>query len=204
MKTASHIRLKYFRNARSARKTVMHERTKKKVQMRQGDGSNVDKSDWLSRDVSKISSKVEDRLNETSVDVLNHFLKTLTKYKIQSGLYFHLSYQNAYLCRLIHHDHDYAKHTVTYDGTILAPRFADNTEDVWHLVLDPAKGQGTSWMRACINLRNLGTLRGAKLMKGQLKTASAKYQVLNYPASRNYFVIQLIYSEIKQCWLRRN
>lgn len=59
----------------------MHERTKKKkVEMRQGDGSNVDKSDWLSRDVSKISSKVEDRLNETTVDVSNHFLKTLTKY----------------------------------------------------------------------------------------------------------------------------
>ncbi|KAL9959757.1 hypothetical protein ACROYT_G033112 [Oculina patagonica] len=141
VKTASHIRLKYFRNARSARKTVMHERTKKKLQMRQGDGSNVDKSDWLSRDVSKISSKVENRLNETSVNVSNHFFKTLTKYKIQSGLYFHLSYQNAYLCRLINYEHDYAKHTVTYDDTILAPRFADKAEDVWHSVLDPAKGK---------------------------------------------------------------
>ena len=93
VKTASHIRLKYFRNARSARKNVMHKRTKKKVQMLHGEDSNLDKSDWLSRDVSEISSKVEDGLHGTSVDISNHFLKTLTKYKIQSGLFYHLSYQ---------------------------------------------------------------------------------------------------------------
>lgn len=71
----------------------MHKRTKKKVQMLHGEDSNLDKSDWLSRDVSEISSKVEDGLHGTSVDISNYFLKTLTKYKIQSGLFYHLSYQ---------------------------------------------------------------------------------------------------------------
>ena len=144
VKTASRIRLKYFRNARSARKNVMHKRTKKKaVQMLHGVDFNLDKSNWLSRDVSEISSKVEDGLHGTSVDISNHFLKTLTKYKIQSGLFYHLSYQNAYLCRLIHHEHNYTKQSVTYDDPILAPRFADKTEDVWHSVLVPAKENAT-------------------------------------------------------------
>ena len=141
VKTASHIRLKYFRNARSARKSVTQKRTKKKPQMLHGDGSNIDKSDWLSRDISKISSKVEDGLNRTNVHISNHFLKTLAKYKIQSGLYLHLSFQNAFLCRLIHHEHNYAKQPMIYDDTVLAPRFADKTEDVWHSVLDPTKSQ---------------------------------------------------------------
>ena len=67
------------------------------VQMLQGEDFNLDKSNWFSRDVSEISPKVEDGLHGTSVDISNHFLKTLTKYKIQSGLFHHLSYQNAYL-----------------------------------------------------------------------------------------------------------
>jgi len=77
VKTASHIRLKYFRNARSARKNVMHKRAKKKVQMLHGEDFNLGKSNWLSRDVSEISSKVEDGQHGTSVDISNQFLKTL-------------------------------------------------------------------------------------------------------------------------------
>ena len=87
IRTASHIRLKYFRNARSARKNVMHKRTKKKVQMLHGEDFNLDKSNWLSRDVSEISSKVEDGLHGTSVDISNHFLKTLTNTKYNLGCF---------------------------------------------------------------------------------------------------------------------
>lgn len=126
-------------------KNVIHKRTKKKVQMLHGEDSYLDKSDCLSRDVSETSSnvRVEDTLHGTSFDISNHFLKTLMKYKIQSKLFCHLSYQNAYLCRLIHHEHNYTKQSVTYDDPILAPRFADKTEDVSHSVLVLAKGNAT-------------------------------------------------------------
>ena len=41
---------------------------------------------------------------------INHFLKTLEKFKIRhSGLYHHLSYKNAYLNRVIQNEHDYTK-----------------------------------------------------------------------------------------------
>lgn len=142
-KMASHIHLKYFRNAHSARKNAMHKPTKKKVQMLHGEDSNLYKSDWLSRDVSEISSKVEDGLHGTSGDISNHFLKTLTNYTIQAGLFYHLSYQNAYSCRPIHHEHNYTKQSVTYDDPILAPPFADKTEDVRHSALVPANGHAT-------------------------------------------------------------
>lgn len=139
VETASYIHLKYFRNAHSARKSVRLKRKKKKPQMLHGDGSNIDKSDWLSRDISNISSTAEDRLNGTNVHISNHFLKTSAKCKIQSGLYLHLSFQNAFLSSL-RHEHNYAKQPMIYDDTILAPQFADKTEDVWHSVRDPTKG----------------------------------------------------------------
>ena len=70
VKAASHIRLKYFRNIPSARKAIMHKRSEKKVEGLPENHKDWDKSDWLTRDVCEISSKVEDRLKQqTNVDI---------------------------------------------------------------------------------------------------------------------------------------
>ena len=105
LKAAAHIRLKYFRNAKSARH--VNQRTKKKVVAR---GVSDENSDWLKRDISSMSSQVVDGLSKCRINLSNHFLKTLEKFKIRhSGLYHHLSYKNAYLNRVIQNEHDYTK-----------------------------------------------------------------------------------------------
>ena len=87
LKAAAHIRLKYFRNAKSARH--VNQRTKKKVVARDVSDEN---SDWLKRDISSMSSQVVDGLSKCRINLSNHFLKTLEKFKIRhSGLYHHLS-----------------------------------------------------------------------------------------------------------------
>ena len=146
--TACHIRLKYFRNARSARQVVNTKKAKKdcyftgKSRLLQ----TRDQSDWLKRDVSQMSSKVSDGISKCNVDVSNHFLQTLQKYGIkQSGLYSHLSYRSAYLCEIIHKEHDYAKQTPTNDEGIFKPTFTAKSEDIWHraLVTSDAKKSNT-------------------------------------------------------------
>lgn len=77
--TACHIRLKYFRNARSARQVVnTQRRQKKKVATSQGKVDSCrDQSDWLKRDVSQMSSKVSDGISDgkCNVDVSSHFFR---------------------------------------------------------------------------------------------------------------------------------
>ena len=136
--TACHIRLKYFRNARSARQVVnTQRRQKKKIATSQGKVDSCrDQSDWLKRDVSQMSSKVSDGISKCNVDVSNHFLQTLQKYGIkQSGLYSHLSFRSAYLSEIIHKEHDYAKQTPTNDESILKSTFTAESEDIWHRAL---------------------------------------------------------------------
>ena len=145
VKAASHIRLKYFRNIPSARKAIMHKRSEKKVEGLPENHKDWDKSDWLTRDVCEISSKVEDRLKQQmNVDISNHFLKTLTKYKIESGMYFHLCYKNSYSNSVTHKEHDYASQHLSYNEGILTPRFRNRTEDIWHSVLDPSEQPETA------------------------------------------------------------
>ena len=100
---ASHIRLKYFRNARSARQVAIRSRQKNKVAAtpKKVDASR-DKSDWLKRDVSQMGVKASDGISKCKVDVSSHFLQTLEKYEIkQSGLYCYLSYRSAYLSKIV-------------------------------------------------------------------------------------------------------
>jgi len=130
VKAASHICLKYFRNVRSARKTI-NKRTVKKVNC---SPKSVDSSDWLTRNVSEMSSKVETKLKEhDNMKISNHFLQVLTRHKIESGLYLHLSYKNAYLNNIIQEEHNYSKQLPNKKSqTILTPRFDKKTEDIWH------------------------------------------------------------------------
>lgn len=84
---ASHICLKYFRNARSARQVAIRRRQKNKVAAtpKKVDSSR-DKSNWLKRDVSHMGIKASDGISKCKVDVSSHFLQTLEKYEIkQSG-----------------------------------------------------------------------------------------------------------------------
>ena len=138
-KSASHIKLKYLRNTRSARKPISHKRSKRKIKNSNASKSanDIDKSDWFVRDVSNISCKVQDRLKQSqaNVDISNHFFKCLNKYKISSGLNQHLGYKNAYLCRIIQREHDYSKHSMCYNEEVLTPKFKGKTEDIWHSVL---------------------------------------------------------------------
>ena len=61
IRTAFHIRLKYFRNARSARQIVTQRSQKKRVTATPKKvDSCIEKSDWLKRDISQMSSKVSD------------------------------------------------------------------------------------------------------------------------------------------------
>ena len=78
LKAAAHIRLKYFRNAKSARH--VNQRTKKKVVAR---GVSDENSDWLKRDISSMSSQVVDGLSKCRVNLSNHVLKTLEKFEIR-------------------------------------------------------------------------------------------------------------------------
>ena len=144
IKTASHIRLKYLRNLRSARRAVAPRKLKKKVQATTNQGTNIERSDWFARDVTKMSTEVENGLVKTDANISNHFFKTLNKYNIASGLHMHLSYGNAYQCRLIQHDHNYAKQSPMFDSSILSPRFTGKCEDVWHSVLVPSKEESIS------------------------------------------------------------
>ena len=85
----------------------MNQRTKKKVVARDVSDEN---SDWLKRDISSMSSQVVDGLSKCRVNLSNDFLKTLEKFEIRySGLYYNLSYKNAYLNRVIQNKHDYTK-----------------------------------------------------------------------------------------------
>ena len=60
-KTASHIRLKYFRNVRAARKAIYHKRSTRKIERHSSESvTDIDRSDWFTRDVSEISHKVQD------------------------------------------------------------------------------------------------------------------------------------------------
>ena len=102
-------------------------------------GTNVERSDWFARDVTEMSTEVEHGLVKTDANISNHFFKTLNKYNIASGLHMHLSYRNAYQCRPIQHDHNYAKQSPMFDSSILSPRFTGKCEDVWHSVLVPSK-----------------------------------------------------------------
>jgi len=133
-KIASHIRLKYFRNVRSARKDIFHKRSKKKIGQNSSSGTlnNIDKSDWYTRDVENIDSQVQDRLHRINVNISNHFMKCLKKYKIQSGLSQHLAYKNAYLCRIIQKEHDYAQRSVCYNEALLKPKHTGKAQDIWH------------------------------------------------------------------------
>lgn len=91
-----------------------------------------DISDWLKRDISTMSSQVKDGLSKCKIDVSNHFLKTLEKYKIRhSGLYCHLSYKNDYLNRIIQNEHDC---TELNPPAVIAQSFETSTEseDKWH------------------------------------------------------------------------
>ena len=82
VKTESHIRLKYFRNVRSARKAIYHKRSKRKFEFRPSETvTDIDRSDWFRRDVCEISHKVQDSLGSINIDISNHFFKCLTKYK---------------------------------------------------------------------------------------------------------------------------
>ena len=140
IRSASHIRLKYFRNARSARQVVTQRRQKKRVATTpEKVDSRIDKSDWLKRDVSQMSSKVSDGISKCNVDVSSRFLQTLKKYEIKrSGFYCHLSYRSAYLSKIIHKEHDYAKQIPNYDENVLKPVFAAETGDIWHSTLVPS------------------------------------------------------------------
>jgi len=138
-KTASHIRLKYFRNVRSARKAICHKRSTRKIEIHSSESvTDIDRSDWFTRDVSEISHKVQDKLEGINIDISNHFFKCLTKYKIESGLKQHLQYRNAYHCKMMQ-EHDYAKHSVYYDETLLTPRYKGNAQDIWHSKLGPCQ-----------------------------------------------------------------
>ena len=143
-KAASHIRLKYFRNVRSARKAIYHKRSTKKVEIHSSESvTDIDRSDWFSRDVGEISHKVQDKLESINIDISNHFFKCLTKYKIESGLKQHLQYRNAYHCKIMQ-EHDYAKHSVYYDETLLTPRYKGNAQDVWHSQLGPCQPESNA------------------------------------------------------------
>ena len=143
-KAASHIRLKYFRNVRSARKAIYHKRSTKKVEIHSSESvTDIDRSDWFSRDVGEISHKVQDKLESINIDISNHFFKCLTKYKIESGLKQHLQYRNAYHCKIMQ-EHDYAKHSVYYDETLLTPRYKGNAQDLWHSQLGPCQPESNA------------------------------------------------------------
>ena len=145
IRSASHIRLKYFRKARSARQVVTQRRQKKRVATTpEKVDSRIDKSDWLKRDVSQMSSKVSDGTSKCNVDVSSHFLQTLKKYEIKrSVLYCHLSYRSAYLSKIIHKEHDYAKQIPNYDENVLKPVFAAETGDIWHSILVPSNADAS-------------------------------------------------------------
>jgi len=64
LKAAAHIRLKYFRNAKSARH--LNQRTKKKVVARDVSDENID---WLKRDISSMSSQVVDGLSKCRINL---------------------------------------------------------------------------------------------------------------------------------------
>ena len=138
-KSASHIRLKYLRNTRSARKPISHTRSKRKIEKSSTSKSanDTDASDWFVRDVSNISYKVQDKLKQSqaNVNISNHFFTCLNKYKISSGLNQHLDYKTAYLCRIIQREHDYTTHSVCYNEAVLTPKFKGKAEDIWHSVL---------------------------------------------------------------------
>ena len=68
-KAASHIRLKYFRNVPSARKAIYHKRSTKKVEIHSESVTDIDRSDWFSRDVGEISHKVQDKLESIKIDI---------------------------------------------------------------------------------------------------------------------------------------
>ena len=138
-KSASHIRLKYLRNTRSARKLISHTRSKRKIEKSSTSKStnDTDASDWFVRDVSNISYKVQDKIKQSqaNANISNHFFKCLNKYKISSGLNQHLDYKTAYLCRIIQREHDYTTHSVCYNEAVLTPKFKGKAEDIWHSVL---------------------------------------------------------------------
>ena len=95
--------------------------------------NSVDKSDWLPRDVEQLATEVNERMAGINVNVSNHFIKTLSKFNISSGLSCHLSYKHSYLCRTINDDHSYCMQPfILYYNSILKPKFSEKTEDIWH------------------------------------------------------------------------
>lgn len=106
--------------------------------------TDIDRSDWFTRDVGEISHMVQDKLGSINIDISNHFFKCLTKYKIESGLKQHLEYRIAYHCKITQ-EHDYAKHSVYYDETILTPRYKGNTRDICHSKLGPCQPESNDF-----------------------------------------------------------
>lgn len=70
-----YIHLRYFRKSRSARQVVTERGQKKITAAPEEDDSCRDKSDWLKRDVSQMSSKASNGISKCNVDVSSHFLR---------------------------------------------------------------------------------------------------------------------------------
>ena len=59
-----------IRNVRSARKAIYHKRSTKKVEIHSSESvTDIDRSDWFSRDVGEISHKVQDKLESINIDI---------------------------------------------------------------------------------------------------------------------------------------
>ena len=77
-----HEPLSSFRNVRSSRKTLDSSRTKRKVNVSNGQALTdelVEKSDWSKRDVNEMVSRVKTGIQETGVNVESHIYDQLKK-----------------------------------------------------------------------------------------------------------------------------
>ncbi|KAJ7377178.1 hypothetical protein OS493_030377 [Desmophyllum pertusum] len=133
--------LSHFCNVRSSRKTQDSSRTKRKVNVSNGQvltDELVEKSDWSKRDVNGMVSRIRNGIKETGVNVESHIYDQLKKYDVKSGLFQQLHYNYNYNYRLKQalQDHNYAK-DCWYDEQVLKPRFSVHNSDVWHAPLLP-------------------------------------------------------------------
>ena len=83
-----HVPLSSFRNVWSSRKTLDSLRTKRRVNVSNGQAltdESVEKSDWSKRDVNEMVSSIRTGIQETGVNVESHIYDQLKKYDVKSG-----------------------------------------------------------------------------------------------------------------------
>ena len=94
-----HEPLSSFRNVRSSRKTLDSSRTKRKVNVSNGQALTDElegKSDWSKRDVNEMVSRVKTGIQETGVNVESPIYDQLKIFDVKSGLFQQLHYNNYY------------------------------------------------------------------------------------------------------------